>query len=307
MWLKSTENFYPFNQINLLAGGIELTQGKMRILVVKAHPHDFTHCAGTLGIHKALGDDVTLVIATSGANTHNEKLASELLKPKDQQDSEIINAPLDEYATQKADELHKAAALFGIDDIRILNGSQPFRVDQNPDVVSQMVDIIDEIRPDILISQSPHLDGSSSHGLVSGYQGNDHLHTAYAIQEAQALLNIPQPGATRKPHTIAATFYPGVYYESGDWDFTVDISDWYEQRLEAEMLFESQGHTEPFSRKRIEISPGAVGWISGTAYAESFVRSKIELVPKITLSPYTLRAASEPSIEHLKRIGGELI
>ena len=39
---------------------------RMRILVVKAHPHDFTHCAGTLGIHRALGDEVTLVVATSG-------------------------------------------------------------------------------------------------------------------------------------------------------------------------------------------------------------------------------------------------
>ena len=33
----------------------------MRILVVKAHPHDFTHCAGTLGIHAARGDAVTVV------------------------------------------------------------------------------------------------------------------------------------------------------------------------------------------------------------------------------------------------------
>ena len=32
----------------------------LRFLVVKAHPHDFTHCAGTVGTHTARGDSATL-------------------------------------------------------------------------------------------------------------------------------------------------------------------------------------------------------------------------------------------------------
>ena len=278
---------------------------RMRILVVKAHPHDFTHCAGTLGIHKALGDDVTVVVATSGANTHNEKLASELLKPKEEQDPDIINEPLDEYASQKADELRQAAALFGIDDVRILNGPQPFKAEENPDVVRQMMDIIAEVRPHILITQSPYLQGSGPHGLTSGYRRDDHAETAYAIMEAEELLNTPQPGAALRPHRMAATFYPGIYFDPDDWDLIVDISDWYEQRVQAEVLFKSQGHTEPFARKRTEIGPGRMGWHTGTAYAEAFVRSKAEVVPKLTLSPYTLLAAEEPSTERQKRIIGE--
>ena len=34
------------------------------ILVVAAHPHDFTHCAGTLGVHVSRGDKVTVVCMT---------------------------------------------------------------------------------------------------------------------------------------------------------------------------------------------------------------------------------------------------
>ena len=278
---------------------------RMRILAVKAHPHDFTHCAGTLGIHRALGDEVTVVVATSGANTHNEKLSSELLKPKEEQDPDIINEPLDEYASQKADELRQAAALFGIDDVRILNGPQPFKAADNPDVVRQMMDIVAEVRPHILITQSPYIQGSGPHGLISGYRGDDHGETAYAIQEAQALLNTPKPGAVHRPHTIAATFYPGVYFDRGDWDLIVDITGWYEQRVQAEVLFKSQGHTEPFARKRIEIGAGSIGWSGGMAYAEAFVRSKAEVVPKLTLSPYTLKMAEEPSTKRQKRITGE--
>ena len=272
---------------------------------MKAHPHDFTHCAGTLGIHRALGDEVTVVVATSGANTHNEKLSSELLKPKEEQDPDIINEPLDEYASQKADELRQAAALFGIDDVRILNGPQPFKAADNPDVVRQMMDIVAEVRPHILITQSPYIQGSGPHGLISGYRGDDHGETAYAIQEAQALLNTPKPGAVHRPHTIAATFYPGVYFDRGDWDLIVDITGWYEQRVQAEVLFKSQGHTEPFARKRIEIGAGSIGWSGGMAYAEAFVRSKAEVVPKLTLSPYTLKMAEEPSTKRQKRITGE--
>ena len=39
----------------------------MRILVAKAHPHDFTHCAGSLGVHTSSGDEVTVVSLTNGA------------------------------------------------------------------------------------------------------------------------------------------------------------------------------------------------------------------------------------------------
>ena len=54
---------------------------RLRFLVVMAHPHDFTHVAGTCGIHTSLGDTVTVVSATSGASTHNAALDTELAKP----------------------------------------------------------------------------------------------------------------------------------------------------------------------------------------------------------------------------------
>ena len=30
---------------------------RLKFLCVVAHPHDFTHCAGTMGIHHANGDE----------------------------------------------------------------------------------------------------------------------------------------------------------------------------------------------------------------------------------------------------------
>ena len=276
----------------------------LQILVVKAHPHDFTHSAGTLGIHTDKGDNVTLVVVTGGKKAHNEKLATELLKPKSEQDPNIINEPPEKYAEQKADELRQAALLFGINDVRILDGGEPFRVDENPGIINELSEIISEVRPHILRTQSPYINGSGPHGLIQPYVNNSHTETAYAVERAQLLSSNPEHGSQIRPHKIAATFYPGVYFDRGDWDILVDVSDWYEQRVEAETLFKSQGHNEAYARKRIEISCGAAGWTAGTAYAEGFVRSKPEVFDSLTLSPRTLQRAEESPAEHINRVTG---
>jgi LmbE family N-acetylglucosaminyl deacetylase len=277
---------------------------RLRFLVAVAHPHDFTHCAGTLGVHTALGDSVTIVVATSGALTHNEKLGDEMKKPPEERDPAIVNAATDEYAAQKAEELRKAAALFGVTDIRILDGPQPFAADENPHIIEQMSEIIREVRPHVLINQSPYLQSGSSHGLLSGYVGDDHIQTAFAIQRAQYFAHTPRADSKHQTHKIAATFYPGVYFSRDQWDLAVDISDWFDKRVEAEKLYKSQGHWDAWADKRMEVTLGNQGWYSGTLYAEGFVRAHTELVPKITLSPFTLRAAVESEKEHMERLIG---
>ena len=278
---------------------------RLSFLVVKAHPHDFTHCAGTLGVHTALGDSVTLVTVTSGAYIHNEALATELMKPKEEQDPSIVDQPPDAYAELKARELRDAAALFGITDVRILDGGEPFRKDENPEVVERLTEIIQEVRPHVLITQSPYLQGSGPRGLISGYDGDDHVHTAYAVQEAQYWAGAPRPGSQHPPHRIAATYYPGVYFNRDAWDFVVDITDWYEKRVQAEVLYKSQGHTEQFARKRMDISIGSAGWFAGVGYAEGWVQAKAETRPRIIVGEYTLRAVEESPAEHLARLSGE--
>ena len=53
----------------------------LRLLSVNAHPHEFTHTAGTLGAHTSDGNTATAVSVTAGAKTRNEALRDELTKP----------------------------------------------------------------------------------------------------------------------------------------------------------------------------------------------------------------------------------
>lgn len=282
----------------------EKEKKQLRILVVVAHPHDFTHCAGTCGIHTTTGDSVTVVSVTNGVNTHNELLYDELLKPNKDRDARIINQTAQEYAEVKAMEFREVCALFGVSDVRILPFPQPFRLQNTPEAVEALQGIIYDVRPHVLITQRPYFSGP--HRLASGMR-NDHDETAFAVLEAVGMAATPDYATKQKPHSIAATYYMGVYFTHDEIDFYVDISEWKEQRVQSEMLFRSQGHTEAFAHKRIEISAGNMGWHAGTQYAEGFVRAAPEVLPRLIVPELALKRASEPRKNHLKRLSGELV
>ena len=275
-----------------------MDQPQLRIISVNAHPHDFTHHSGTLGVHIALGDTVTVVSMTSGESTHNEKLADELRKPEAERDPAVIEGADKEYAEMKAEELRKACAIFGITDVRILGFPQPFRLGMYPDAIQAMRDIILEVRPHVMITQSPYFTGL--HGLTTG-TADDHSETAYASLEGRNQAATPYYGATQQPHRIAATYFPGVYFEKNEIDFAVDISDFFEKRVQAESTYVSQGHTPESSRHRMTVTLGNMGWFQGTKAAEGFVREKAELLDRIYVAPSALASATESHEDSMAR------
>ena len=272
---------------------------KLNILSINAHPHDFTHMAGTLGIHKAKGDNVTVVSLTPGTNVHNEKKHDELMKPEAERDMDIINQPDDEIKQIKIEELEKACAIFGIDDVRVLDYPQPFHLNEFPEAIKSLAGIILDTRPHVLMMQSPYARGH--HGRIGVY-ADDHIETALATIEAKSIAGVGFDG--QAPHTIATTLYPGVYFNNDEADFVVDISDWFEKRVAAEEVYVSQGHTPEWSKRRMLISLGNSGWFAHTLYAESFVRYAPELVPEIPMSPLTIRGVQEPILEKHDRMVG---
>ena len=276
---------------------------KLHILVVAAHPHDFTHCAGTCGIHVQRGDKVTAVCVTDGRTTHNERLHDEMLKPAADRDPDIINQPFEEYARIKADEFKAVCALFGVTDVRVFPfPDHPFSLAKYPAAAEQLRDVIYEIRPEVLIAHRPYLAGP--HGLPSAVE-NDHVEATLVAHEAARLAAKVDVESGHRPHTIAATYHMGVYFMPDEIDFYVDITQWYEQRLQAETLFASQSQTPAFARKRVEIGAGQMGWACGVGYAEGYVRTRPDLLPRIIVPEVALERATEPRVNRLKRVAGE--
>ena len=119
------------------------------------------------------------------------------------------------------------------------------------------------------------------------------------------LASLPDPTTKVAPHTVALTYYLGAFFESDEIDFYVDISAWAEKRVQAEALFATQGHTEAFARKRIEVDAGRAGWSSGTQYAEAFVRREADLFDGLPVPTRALRKARGRRLDVLRQMSGE--
>ena len=285
----------------------EAKRDPLRFLVVVAHPHDFTHCAGTCGIHVLMGDSVTVVTVTDGGRKHNEAYLDEMSKPEAKRDPAIANQTQEDYAAAKNREITEVCAVFGVKDLRILTFPEPLRLQHSPEAVDTLADIIADVRPHVLITHAPYNmspAGITTHGLPTATL-NDHRECAIMAMEACAMANMPDYEAKKQPHRIAAIYYLGVDVMPDQVDFYVDISDWKDHRQRAEALFKSQGQTEAFARKRIDIGAGSMGWAARTQYAEAFVRSQVETLPCIEVPQWSLQLASGSRIEHLKHIAGE--
>ena len=169
---------------------------RLRLMVVVAHPHDFTHCAGTCGIHSSLGDAVTVVTLTNGATKHNERLYDELIKPAAERDPRIVNQSREDYAREKLREFRAACGLFGVSDVRVHGFPEPYRMERALESVEALKKIILEVRPDLMISHRRYLRGRS--GMVSASR-NEHDEAGFATHEAMYWPPCPTPPAGSLP------------------------------------------------------------------------------------------------------------
>lgn len=279
------------------------------ILIVIAHPHDFTHCSGTCGIHRQMGDSVTVVVMTDGGRKHNEAYMDELRKPEAERDPEVMQQTPETYAAQKEEEFRKVCALFDVTDIRILPFPEPFRLYRSPEAIEALEDIIRDVRPTILITHSPATTspvGISHHGMGVGVI-NDHRETAIAALEARVRpSSTPDYENQKQAHTIPATYYLGVDVSPDQIDFYVDISRWREQRFQAEALFASQGQNEAFARVRVETGAGGQGWHARTQYAEGFVKTTTPTIPSIEINEWDAMHATLASKDLIAHRSGEI-
>ncbi len=271
----------------------------LRILGVSAHPHDWTWYAGTLGIHIRRGDQATVCIVSHGGTTHREEWQDELRKPEAERNQRIVNEPVERYIEQKDQEMREAAALFGVTDVRMLGfPDKPFLIERYPEVIDRIADLILEIRPHVIISESPGVSGDT--GVAIAYR-NDHTEVGKATMEAQGRAATLQAGSRAAPHRVACTFWPG--HAPSEVNFVVELSEeWFEKRVQAELLYKSQGHDEPWARRRMLIDLGGMGWLVRARYGEGFARGQREVLSGLPVPRLMIERAAEASSERIERL-----
>ncbi len=271
----------------------------LRLLTITAHPHDVTYTLGTSAHHVERGDSVTVVSLSDGVTTHDEELEDEMRKPAEERRAEILERPRSEQAERKQAELQRVCALFGIEDARVL----PFAdhpLDSSPQLIEALTDIFYEVRPQVVITHAPY---NYPHRNMFSLWDGDHPLAGQLVLQAMQRVAQPDRRRERSLHQVAQVYFIGVEFGWTDIDLFVDISDQVARRIEAEALYETQGHGPQFSRKRIESFAGYHGWFGRTGYAEPFIRQSAQTSDCLTVTANDLRRAQMTGRENLDQMG----
>lgn len=246
----------------------------MKIMTIYAHPADtITNCGGTLARHADAGDEITAVILTHGGRIHANKYAEEWRK--ENPDTAITEATLDDIIANKKAELHAAAKIIGIDKVITLDHDDTM-ASVHEDVVTQVSLLIAEIRPDVVICDYPQnaVVAQSSHTIAT-------MTALAAIEQATAFVpnidgtsefEVRQIFMTGNPTTAIDAL--STYGQRND--TFIDITPVVGRKLEAMDCFTSQGYHGNFARKLVEASNGEYGRAAGTNFAEAYVRFRNE-------------------------------
>ena len=160
---------------------------QLSILSIGGHAKDaFMYSGGTMAIHAALGDKVCVLTPTSGVSHHLRAIDTHE-RGDHVADYETLKEELRQEFTASANEL-------GVTDVRFL-GHEDEIVTIDRGVVSEIADVVGEVRPDIVITHWPW-DSVAHHRLATDM-------TDLAMDAAAQL----RPGKPYPPFRV-----PQIYY-----------------------------------------------------------------------------------------------
>jgi LmbE family N-acetylglucosaminyl deacetylase len=216
------------------------------VLVLAVHPDDETlGCGGTLLKHKAQGDGIHWLIAT----TISEELGYSRQK-----------------VAERSQEIERVAKLYNFDGVHQLN-LPPTGIDTLPmgELVQRFSRIIENIKPTTLYLASP-FDIHSDHRVAFNaiYSCTKSFRYPY-IQQIYLMETLSE--SEFSPPFLGQTFTPNCF---------VNISDFFEKKLEIAAIYHSEMGAHPFPRSPDTLKALAMyrGSTANCQYAESFMLMK---------------------------------
>ena len=183
----------------------------MNVLAVGCHPDDLEiGCGGTLAKYASAGHKVVMCHVASGDMGH------------------VVIEP-EELVPLRTKEAQAAAAVIGAESISL--GVGDLQVESgDPKVISELIRVVKEVKPDVVITHNP-----------DDYM-RDHIETSKLAFNASFGSSLPHMVREVERHTkFAPIFYmdtlAGIGFIPTEY---VDISDFFEQKLEALSCHESQ-------------------------------------------------------------------
>ena len=262
----------------------------LKILMVCAHPGDaFDDSGGTLCHHVERGDEVTVVLLTTGVRSHAAMFTDEKSKPVGERIEELAQATAEEIQEFKAEEVRRAGAELGITDIRFLFEEDDILLVREP-IIRKVARLLRQEKPDVVITHHPMVEG----GLLGTHPQVGQI-VLLALESCGRWVR----DEDLPPHHVSQVFFIGGGIEKRwsiskcmhiVYDVYVDVTDTIERKVRALDHLKSQWYDGVYARRRMEVADGFFGEVMEIPYAEVFIRHVPEVYYHLPLEESTLRA-----------------
>jgi len=216
-----------------------------KILVVAVHPDDETlGCGGTLLKHKNNGDEIFWLIITSPTLNHPYGFTQEVIDKR----ICLVNQITEKYKFHKVISLNYPTQLLHTVDLR--------------DMIKKIDAVFNEIKPNVVYT------------MFSNDLHSDHRVAFEAVYSCTKSFRNPFIEAIYMMETLSETeFAPAMQSTSFIPNVYVDITDYFDQKIEIMKLYETELMEEPYPRSlsSIEALARVRGSRCGVKYAEAFM------------------------------------
>lgn len=216
-----------------------------KILVVAVHPDDETlGCGGTLLKHKAQGDEIHWLIVTAMT-------------------TECGFTP--EAIARRAREIETVEKMYGFDSVHRL-GFSATRLDEVPmsQLVAAMSKVFQSVQPNQVFLPFQHdVHSDHKHAFAAAYSCTK----SFRYPSVRKVMMVETLSETDFAQSSNGGFFPNMF---------VNITEYFERKLEILRTYQSELHPHPFPRSEESIKALALlrGAASGCNYAESFMMLK---------------------------------
>lgn len=230
--------------------------GKKSLLVVSAHAADFVwRSGGTIAKYISQGNDVRVIVLSFGARGES----NDLWKQPGQ--------TLEKVKVTREAESREAARILGIGNIEYWD-LEDYPMSLNRNILDRLLVSIRESQPDFIITHDKHDVLNPDHDAVSKAVFQASVMSNSRGVQLEKLPNTAQMQLFGfEPHqTELSGYVPGIL---------VDITEQYEQKVQAMKCFKAQSHLIEYYTQRAFMRGNHARRLSGCSeykYAESFSR-----------------------------------
>ncbi len=276
---------------------------KLNLLVTAGHPADaFDAVGGTIAKHTDRGDRVTVAVLTHGVKTHSWNLMAQERTAK----TSATDADVQAQIEIKEQEIRDGLSILGVDGdgVHFMGIDDAFLIIDEK-IVWRLAEIIREVRPHIVITQSPlEQNGVGDQHALCGQM------TLMAIRLAAGVM----PGDPRPPFGVFRVYIEAsggkttsLEYERNRFPhILINVEDVVERKVKAIDTLKSQFYDGDLGRKMAEVRSFIWGLHQRLAYVEAFQLYEPLVYSHLPVPDYDFERAKVP-LEQQFRDSGKLI